>query len=218
MAPFFIFIALNNFKVYEMEKKIFIAKTISTVFSPPALVTVYLALLIMALGVYNKISLLAEVFFYFYFLPGLPLIYYHRKGIDINYVSGRKRVPYLFFTFLGYAGAYLHFYTEGVSILLGFSALMVLFTFFFMIGSFFSKPSIHVGALVAGIFYLALLYNLKLLVLLAIAPIVAWSRIILRAHTPRQTVYGFILGALSGILGAVVPMTIIIRRIVLQSY
>jgi len=63
-----------------------------------------------------------------------------------------------------------------------------------------------------------LLYDLRILMLLVLAPIVAWSRVVLKAHTPRQTIYGFILGALSGILGAVVPITIILRRIVLQSY
>ncbi|WP_428957925.1 hypothetical protein [Streptomyces sp. cg35] len=60
----------------------------------------------------------------------------------------------------------------------------------------FWKISVHTAVLTGALAMLALLYGPWVLLTIALIPMVAWSRALLKDHTPAQTIAGAVLGAL----------------------
>lgn len=135
------------------------------------------------------------------FLVAMTLFLYYavRKKIftDMD-VSHREQRPLLFLVsfIMGF------FYIAGVFILKG-PHLFIEIAFGVMFGvlvdSYINrhiKASIHVATVSALIFALAIAYSGAYLLLLLLIPLVAWSRVRIKRHTPQETIVGGLLGIL----------------------
>lgn len=126
-----------------------------------------------------------------------------RKGIFTNMdVSKREQRPLLFMvcSILGIIYLIGLFQLNGPVIL---KEIMVGIMLGILIVSFINtrlKASIHVATVSALLFSLAVVYNGYYLLLLALIPLVAWSRLKIKRHTLPETVVGGLLGILLSLL------------------
>lgn len=139
--------------------------------------------------------------------PGVSIWVMYKRGVisDLEVAKRSERfVPFLLVIFY-YAMSYLILRTSDVSfereILSLLSALMFSLVICLFI-SFFYKISMHTmahGALFGAVVALSHLYeanNLALITIVLFAGAgMAWARIMLRLHTPAQTLLGWALGA-----------------------
>jgi membrane-associated phospholipid phosphatase len=183
---------------------------ISIIFQP-LLIPTYGVLLLVNLDVFNSLMLLTKViivggtFLFTGIMPALPILLMLRSG-EVNdlFISKREErtIPYLFaffsyvvYTFFLYR--VVHFPMFLVAMGIGVSISILLITLI----NLKWKISAHlsgIGGLAGGIFGISyrMGYNhLGLLTtILALSALVAFSRIELKAHTPGQTLAGFLLG------------------------
>ena len=179
-----------------MKSKEKIAKAISIIFFPH-LSLLYTLITYMYFSPPKSLIITIIVITVFYYLaPSIVLMLHSRKlRKTIDEMTGRERLPIIISGGFSYMIAYLLFLKFNDYSMAKITLFLLIFTVIFGIFSIFSKPSFHVGALTGGIIFLALSFNLMILVFLIIIPIVGWSRIVLKAHTKNQTILGAFLGA-----------------------
>ncbi|GAA4861440.1 phosphatase PAP2 family protein [Luteimonas vadosa] len=68
------------------------------------------------------------------------------------------------------------------------------------------KPSLHLAFAVYAAALLAIAWPAAAITMLAFAAVLAWSRLRLARHAPRDLVAGFWAGALAGVLARMVPL------------
>lgn len=183
---------------------------ISIIFQP-LLIPTYGVLLLVNLDVFNSLMLSTQViivggtFLFTGIMPALPILLMLRSG-EVNdlFISKREErtIPYLFaffsyvvYTFFLYR--VVHFPMFLVAMGIGVSLSILLITLI----NLKWKISAHlsgIGGLAGGIFGISyrMGYNHLglLIIILALSALVAFSRIELKAHTPGQTLAGFLLG------------------------
>ena len=186
---------------------------ISLIFQP-FLMPTFGALLLVNLDVFDSLSMLTKTiivggtFLFTGIMPAFPILLMIKSG-EVNdlFISRREErtVPYLFaflsyvvYTFFLYK--VIHFPMFIVAMGIGVSISILLITLI----NLKWKISAHlsgIGGLVGGIFgisYRMGYNNLGFLIfILAISALVALSRIELKAHTPGQTLAGFLLGSIT---------------------
>lgn len=183
---------------------------ISLIFQP-LLMPTYGALLLVNLNAFNSLTLLFKAIIvggtllFTGIMPALPILLMLRSG-EVNdlFISKREErtIPYLFafFSYVVYTFflfKVIHFPMFIVAMGIGVSLSILLITLI----NLKWKISAHlsgIGGLVGGIFGISyrMGYNHLglLIIVLAISALVALSRIELKAHTPGQTLAGFLLG------------------------
>ena len=185
--------------------------TLISIIFQPFLMPTYGALLLVNLNAFDSLMLLTKAIIvggtllFTGIMPALPILLMLRSGeVNDMFISKREErtIPYLFaffsyvvYTFFLYK--VVHFPMFIVAMGIGVSISILLITLI----NLKWKISAHlsgIGGLVGGIFGISyrMGYNhLGLLItILAISALVALSRIELKAHTPGQTLAGFLLG------------------------
>jgi len=196
------------------------AKFISILFHPLLLAT-YLVLVLghffpaMLMIAPNHLWLIASIVFGFTFvIPSLNLLMFRYWGSlqSLKMESRQGRVlPFVFISSLYVLVAFLFFYKLPFSI--NFSKIMVIVSLLVIastIITFFLKVSVHSLAMwgMVGILLPLVKFSPALLwptaVVIAASGLVISSRLLLDAHTPRETILGSITGLLVGYGGMMV--------------
>jgi len=143
----------------------------------------------------NLIVTIATIVIFYYLAPSLILILHSKKlGKTISEMTGRERLPIIISGAIFYLIAYFIFLTFRELSMAKITLFLLVFTTVFGLFSIFSKPSFHVCAFAGGIVFLALLFDLRIIILSILTPLIGWSRVVLRAHTRNQVILGAILG------------------------
>jgi hypothetical protein len=111
-----------------------------------------------------------------------------RPGIYISGLYSFSLIAIFFFVFQNFT----YFYD---------SILIALFLgIMFLVNYYFDKASMHASAYAFSIVYLASTIHIAVLCMLALLPLILWSRIVLHKHTLRQLAIGSIIGLIIGSL------------------
>ena len=167
------------------------------------------------------LSILGIIFF-LYIIPWAPVVAFSIvKRVDPNKLGARERNPFVIIGLISYFSGAVFFYylprTTTHIFLFSLHLMYGVFSLLLIIGNKFSKPSIHTGGFVAPIILASLYTTPYILILLALTPIVAWSRIKLRIHTINQLVLGFLIGLLSVAITHVAMVMLIFPKVLIQS-
>lgn len=181
-------------------KSALIAKLISTIINPIALISLVPFLLIhkttnnLHLAIYwTEISFIFILIFSLFVLLGVRLGYF--SNLDI---SKRSQRPLLYSFAILMALVYLITLFVLQAPLVLYIAVIAL-CLFLAIGEVINskiKLSLHVGTLVAFITTVIEVYGLIFIPLYILVPLVAWSRLKTMNHTPREVIVGGIVGLL----------------------
>jgi membrane-associated phospholipid phosphatase len=128
---------------------------------------------------------------------GLGVMLLKRLGKipDLDVSSREKRtLPFLIGIFSYVLGVVVLYWLGAPEVVWGFLLCYAVNTFFIFLITFKWKISVHVTSVGGPLAALIYMFGWKMLWLLPIAPLVAWSRVKLGAHTPMQTVAGFSIG------------------------
>jgi len=111
-------------------------------------------------------------------------------------VSKRKQRPLLFSfsAFAMFCYSVSLFIFNGPKILFIALFAIVLGLIIIVILNKWIKASIHVATLTAVVLFIGIVYKGYFFLLLALIPLLAWSRVKVKEHTPMETVIGSILG------------------------
>jgi membrane-associated phospholipid phosphatase len=129
--------------------------------------------------------------------PAIVVIFLLKRGKINDYdISHRERrtVPFLIGIVVYLIGALIFEALGAPRIASAFMICYALNTFFVMLITFVWKISVHVTSLGGPIAALYVVFGSPMLLLLLLVPPLMWSRVILKAHTPMQTVAGAALG------------------------
>lgn len=141
-------------------------------------------------GIFSAVFVLIGIIF---------ILYGKRKGVfsdfDLSNQQERKKF-YIFITLLGALYLIIALYFRGISFPMSIIVLGIMLGIaLFEVVNLFLKASIHVGVAVAYTISLGFLYGFPLFLLsLPITPLVIWSRLTLKRHTPKEAFVGGILG------------------------
>jgi len=129
--------------------------------------------------------------------PAIVVIFLLKRGKINDYdISHRERrtVPFLIGIVVYLIGALIIEALGAPRIASAFMICYALNTFFVMLITFVWKISVHVTSLGGPIAALYVVFGSPMLMLLILLPLLMWSRVTLKAHTPMQTVAGAALG------------------------
>ncbi len=147
------------------------------------------------------------------FLGVLPvatvLIDASRGRTDIYVSRVEERPKYFIVAVIAYGAGFLVLNTLGYRYLAGLSLAYAINTTAYLLMSLMKfKASVHVGGVVGPITYLALTLNPLYTILYVLTPLVAWSRLKLKAHTPTQLLVGGLVSVASAFISATISYLI----------
>lgn len=185
-----------------MEK---LAKLISIILGPHIwLPLVFLTLLFESnLNKNQLLVLIPSVLILQVFLPLAYLLLAPKLGwVSAWDMKTRKeRTPMLFLVLVAFIVSTLIIYIFGDTLLFHLSIIMLFLSASFLIINQFWKISLHAGLNTTGSIFINFLFGWKLPWLYLTIPIIYWSRLYLKKHTPLQLIAGTVVGATEIIFG-----------------
>lgn len=125
------------------------------------------------------------------------LLYGIKKGFISNFdVSVRKQrvIIYPFVTTMAMIFIGILYFLKGPQILQFGSIALVISLIILDFVNTKIKASIHVASVASLALSLSVIYGTWFYLFLLIVPLIAWSRVVMKRHTPRETVVGAICG------------------------
>ena len=174
---------------------IWLAKLISYIFSAP-LFALYSVVLIALQGgdVFHPLHACTAIligFVYLTFLPLLPIILGSLRGHVDLFVSEREKRPlYFAFAILSYTLGAVTCHLIGSRLFLIINISYLITTISMTIATLKLKVSVHLAGVTGPATYITYFLGPKNLPLYLVAIPVAWARIKLGAHTPREALLG----------------------------
>lgn len=173
-----------------------LAEAVSIIFGAPWIFIIGWALLFSSGLVKAQILFMMVAFTLLYVLvPGVFVIYAMRKGYieDIDVTNRQERYGimsiYLVAHILNLFLAFLYMTPEFVEKLL---IITIAYTTIYII-TFYWKISLHMSINVIGITFINMATGWHYIWLYALIPLVAWSRLKLEKHTPKQLFWGTVI-------------------------
>ncbi|MHA1617021.1 MAG: hypothetical protein ACTSX9_06940 [Candidatus Njordarchaeales archaeon] len=200
-----------------------IASVISNVLNAP-FVCAYVLLIYYLFHPYHLTTeALIGVIVFLYLLPWGPVVAYSIfKGVSPSMLSNRERIPFVIIGLISYVAGAVYFCRQAslgiYAFLISLHVMYAIFSSILIIGNIFSKPSVHVGGFVAPIILLGLYTTPLVYILLVLAPVIGWSRVKLRIHTPMQLLTGAIIGVISPLLAHFIAQNIILSPLIMERF
>lgn len=185
--------------------KLKIAEIISEVFGPHVWMPVLLLALIFRTGQSTDqiVILLPTLFFLLLFIP----FFYLHLALKLGWVSHwdlprkeERRVIFIIFIICSIL-AFNVVNNVGSVMFRNLFVIFLILGFLVSIITYFWKISIHMILDTLGVLLLNFLLGLKLWPLIVLIPIVGWARYILKRHTFKQILAGFLLASIVFFLG-----------------
>jgi membrane-associated phospholipid phosphatase len=182
-------------------KKEFLAEFVSLALGPLTILVIMPFIIVIRQTANLAYALEWEIFSLFFILTGFLLFLYGRaKGyysdFDISKRKERARfyVTTLILSFIYFAATAL---IKGFSFHLTaiiFSTFLIILTF--TLANHFIKASIHLGIVCAFVLAMGLFYGINVFIpLFFLIPLMAWSRLHLKKHSPKELLVGATLGS-----------------------
>ncbi|MBC8045086.1 MAG: hypothetical protein IAF08_16730 [Rhizobacter sp.] len=176
-----------------------LANVVSAILHPTVLpVIAFWALLFIAEeNLPNRNQYLAIAFTVCTLSPIVVVLVLIRAGIVNDYdVSDRKRrlLPFILGVIVYIAGYFVMQANGAPVIVSGLILCYAINTFIIMFITLQWKISVHMASLGGPIAALTFVFGPAMLLLLLLVPLLAWSRVVLKAHTRMQTLAGAALG------------------------
>jgi len=143
-------------------------------------------------------------------LPSITVfIYAIIKKISLEFIDRRERPPIFFFFFLHYLIGFMLFYFIKCRVLYALFFTYLILILFLMIINFKWKISVHTAGITAPSVFLFLLYGVVSSLLLALIPIITWSRIKMQRHSTLQAICGIFVAVIATFIAYQISFSLI---------
>ncbi|MDX2128047.1 MAG: hypothetical protein SFU91_03325 [Chloroherpetonaceae bacterium] len=145
----------------------------------------------------NRILQFFIVFLICTIAPAITVVLLKKVGLVNDYdISDRKKrsIPMAIGTVTYLFGAFLLWLSAADPIIVSLMILYGVTTFLILLISLLWKISVHVCSLGGPIASLGYVFGTPFFGLIILLPVLMWARVVLKAHTPLQTLAGAVLG------------------------